>query len=206
MFETISSASTLLAQAANGDTTEVAWYQSGYAMFAILLLILFGSWALGRAIAKSLRMDDYATKLAVIIGCLLISTLVVSTKWPPKFGIDLRGGMNLIGELNLDDLDSGQNDYGAVTQTTAKDIIPILVRRVDPSGTREIMIRPLGTDKIEVTIPTDSEQEADEIWTLSRVDEQWQEDQWGFDEEAGRQSEIKRQAFLHAKRFYDVSG
>ena len=36
--------------------------------------------------------------------------------------------------------------------------------RVDPSGTQEIQIRPLGNDKIEVTIPTDSEVEALEIW------------------------------------------
>ena len=160
MFETISSASvmlgqsfSLLAQAAAGESTEVAWYQSGYVMFITLILILFGSWAAGRAIAKSLRMDDYSTKLGIIIGCMLISILVVSTKWPPKFGIDLRGGMNLIGELNLDDLDSGQSDYGVTTQTTAKDIIPILVRRVDPSGTREIMIRSECGGFVEAVVP-----------------------------------------------------
>jgi len=42
-----------------------------------------------------------------------------------------------------------------------------------------------------------------EIWTLSRLDESWQEEQWGPDEEAQAEAEIKRQAFLHAKRFYD---
>ena len=44
---------------------------------------------------------------------------------------------------------------------------------------------------------------ADEIWTLSRLDELWQEEQWGPDDEAQTEAEIKRQAFLHAKRFYD---
>lgn len=46
---------------------------------------------------------------------------------------------------------------------------------------------------------------ADEIWALSRLDELWQEEQWGADEEAAAQAELKRQAFLHAKRFYDFS-
>jgi chaperone required for assembly of F1-ATPase len=46
---------------------------------------------------------------------------------------------------------------------------------------------------------------AAEIWTLSRLDETWQEEQWGPDEEAQAEAEIKRQAFLHAKRFYDFS-
>ncbi|MBO9451699.1 ATPase [Tropicibacter sp. R16_0] len=48
--------------------------------------------------------------------------------------------------------------------------------------------------------------EADEIWRISRVDELWQEEQWGADDEASEHAEIKRQSFLHAKRFFDVSG
>lgn len=45
----------------------------------------------------------------------------------------------------------------------------------------------------------------DEIWALSRVDETWQEEQWGEDEEATELAETKRQAFLHAKRFFDLA-
>ena len=171
MFEMISNkcqllshSNWLLAQTDAGPAVGVQWYETGYAMFAALILLLVISSLLGRLLARSARMPEYATKLSIIVGCILIGTLLISSKWPPKFGIDLRGGMNLIGELNLDDLDAGATDYGVQTKTTAKDIIPNLVRRVDPSGTREIMIRPLGTDKIEVTIPTDSEQVADEIW------------------------------------------
>ncbi|MCA0873840.1 ATPase [Seohaeicola saemankumensis] len=46
---------------------------------------------------------------------------------------------------------------------------------------------------------------ADEIWALSRLDETWQEEQWGRDDEAHAMAETKRKAFLHAKRFYDLS-
>lgn len=42
------------------------------------------------------------------------------------------------------------------------------------------------------------------IWQLSRLDERWQEAQWGVDEEAREMAEAKRLAFLHAKRFYDM--
>ena len=38
----------------------------------------------------------------------------------------------------------------------------------------------------------------DEIWALSRLDENWQAEQWGRDEVAEEEAEIKRQAFLHA--------
>lgn len=46
---------------------------------------------------------------------------------------------------------------------------------------------------------------AERIWKLSRLDNIWQEEQWGHDEEARDQAEIKRQAFLHAKRFFYLS-
>lgn len=44
---------------------------------------------------------------------------------------------------------------------------------------------------------------ADEIWQISRLDETWQEEQWGVDEESHEVAELKRGAFLHAKNFYD---
>ena len=46
---------------------------------------------------------------------------------------------------------------------------------------------------------------AEEIWSLSVLDEAWQEEQWGRDEEAAQQAEIKKKAFLHAKSVHDLS-
>ncbi|MDU8928609.1 ATP12 family protein [Alisedimentitalea sp. MJ-SS2] len=40
------------------------------------------------------------------------------------------------------------------------------------------------------------------LWDLSRLDESWQEEQWGPDDEATKAAEIKKAAFLHAARFY----
>lgn len=42
----------------------------------------------------------------------------------------------------------------------------------------------------------------EEIWTMSRLDEIWQEEFWGVDEEAQEMANRKRNAFLHAHRFY----
>ncbi len=44
-----------------------------------------------------------------------------------------------------------------------------------------------------------------EIWAISRLDEIWQIEQWGHDEEANAAAETKKAAFLHAKRFFDLS-
>ncbi len=42
----------------------------------------------------------------------------------------------------------------------------------------------------------------DQIWSMSRLDDIWQQELWGPDEEASEVAEIKRQAFLHAARFF----
>lgn len=41
-----------------------------------------------------------------------------------------------------------------------------------------------------------------DLWIISRVDEDWQIEQWGMDEDAERLAEGRRTAFLSAARFY----
>lgn len=46
---------------------------------------------------------------------------------------------------------------------------------------------------------------AEDLWKFSRIDEEWQIEQWGDDEEAREASDIKKQAFLHAARFFSLT-
>ncbi|MFT4960836.1 MAG: chaperone required for assembly of F1-ATPase [Paracoccaceae bacterium] len=48
--------------------------------------------------------------------------------------------------------------------------------------------------------------EPEKVWFLSRLDEIWQHEKWGQDDEADALSDIKRLAFLHAARFYEMAG
>jgi len=45
---------------------------------------------------------------------------------------------------------------------------------------------------------------AETLWDLSRIDEAWQQDQWGIDDEAAAAAAVKRSAFLHAARFHEI--
>lgn len=47
---------------------------------------------------------------------------------------------------------------------------------------------------------------ADEAWTLSRIDESWQAEQWGEDAEAAETAALKRADFLQADRFFALCG
>ena len=44
-----------------------------------------------------------------------------------------------------------------------------------------------------------------EIWALSRIDEDWQIEQWGQDEEASEVAALKKKAFLHAADFFHTA-
>ncbi len=46
--------------------------------------------------------------------------------------------------------------------------------------------------------------EAAGLWEISRLDELWQEEQWGPDDEAQAAAAVKKQAFLHAKDFVNA--
>ena len=48
--------------------------------------------------------------------------------------------------------------------------------------------------------------DAEEIWALSRLDEDWQAEQWGGDEEAAELAALKRREFQHACRFFALAG
>ncbi len=44
-----------------------------------------------------------------------------------------------------------------------------------------------------------------DLWTRSRIDEDWQIEQWGEDAEAAKMAEGKRRAFMDGLHFYDLS-
>jgi len=45
-----------------------------------------------------------------------------------------------------------------------------------------------------------------QAWELSRIDETWQNEEWGIDEDAAQLETLKQAAFLDAARFYTLCG
>lgn len=161
MLEFSSNASLLAQNAAQAAEATIPFYKTGIFVFLLLIAaVVFGFFA-AKFISTALKVAEYQGRMSIVLIAVLIASLMIWAKWPPKLGVDLRGGINMIGSLNLD---AFLDEDGAGKRPEAADIIPALVRRVNPSGTKEIMIRPLGADKIEVTIPTVEPTEADGIW------------------------------------------
>ena len=159
MLESLSNGVFLLGQLQ--EAPQPSFFQSGTWVFMLLIATVVGGWFLAKVISNGLKLSEYNGRMTVVLISVFVASLMIWAKWSPKLGVDLRGGINIIGSLNLDAF-SDDSDTGK--RPTAKDIIPALIQRVNPSGTKEIMIRALGDDQIEVTIPSVDDQEADDIW------------------------------------------
>src|SRR5262245_4827605 len=114
-------------------------------VFSVIMFVV--SWALGRTLQL---------KFGIIAIC---TSMMLCALWPPreklKPGIDLSGGTILVYEaVNL--------------PSTFKmdELIASLKHRVDPEGVREIPIRQIGNNRLEIILPA---AEADEVEEVKRM-------------------------------------
>ncbi|MCC6125179.1 MAG: protein translocase subunit SecD [Pirellulales bacterium] len=123
---------------------------------ALVLLMLIGPFMLGGYVARMLRMPDYGWKISLILFTLIVSVSMIALKWPPKFGIDLSGGVILIYEIDQEQLARDKKELADVDIGKLVDAIKL---RVNPGGQKEVTIRPYGPTQIEIIIPNVTEVE-----------------------------------------------
>ena len=156
----------LLAQATATPPAGISsaqWVAIGLLVAVIALPIFLGS-----VLAKAIRMPNYSTRIAWILFALLASVTVL-TFGKLGLGVDLRGGTILVYEIDPTrgiPTESDLPDDGSGTMKTSvasSELIPSLVKRINPAGTQEIMIRPYGENQIEIIIPAVDQREVDRI-------------------------------------------
>lgn len=160
----------LLAQTASaapaGESAGISsaqWIAIGL-LVAVIAVPIF----LGNVIAKSLRMPDYSTRIGWVLFALLASATILSFG-KLGLGVDLRGGTILVYQIDptrgiptgTDAVDDGSGMTRS--NVASSELIPSLVKRINPAGTQEIMIRPFGEDQIEIIIPAVDQREVERI-------------------------------------------
>ncbi|MBL9091562.1 MAG: protein translocase subunit SecD [Planctomycetaceae bacterium] len=103
----------------------------------------------------AVRLPDQGLRIFFVVFAICASVVVMIVGWPPKLGIDLRGGVILVYQVKPDQ--SGNMPVKA----TMDELASTIKRRLDPSNIKEIVIRPYGLDKIEVIVPSPRKAAAD---------------------------------------------
>jgi SecD/SecF fusion protein len=99
-------------------------------------------------------MPDHATRIGVVLFATIASLVATVFGWPPKLGIDLRGGVILIYEVEAENFTEMDKLVGAVS------------KRVNPGGIKEVTVRPYGEREIEIVIPEADQDELDRIQSI----------------------------------------
>ena len=144
----------LLAQADPNDS--VSWTQLGWLAAAMAIMIL--PFVAGGFLAKQLKMPNLSTRLGFILLAITASTAVLLNRLP-GLGVDLRGGTIIVYEIDPTKSDPD----GEGSRVKSQDLIGPLTKRINPSGTREIVLRPYGDSQIEVIVPEVDQREVDII-------------------------------------------
>ena len=77
----------------------VAWWQTPGAGWLIALAVVAGATFLAWLIAKSLRVPDMWGRIAAVFVALAAGCTICWLGWPPRLGIDLKGGLILVYEV-----------------------------------------------------------------------------------------------------------
>ncbi|TWU60428.1 bifunctional preprotein translocase subunit SecD/SecF [Rubripirellula tenax] len=140
------------------NETGISWDQ--YIAVAVALAVIVLPFVVGNFLAKSLKMPSYGTRFGWILLAIAASGVVLA-KSRPGLGVDLRGGTILVYEMDPSKLGKGGDE--GMGQVTSEDLLEPLSRRINPSGTQEIVIRPYGEKQIEIIVPEVDQREVDRI-------------------------------------------
>ncbi len=104
-------------------------------------------------------VENVGRRIALILALLVAAVLLfVLPQHPIRLGLDLAGGVRLVYKLDLKRaISEGSVGANEDPRQLIEDEIAILRTRVDPTGVREPIIRALGTEEIEISLPGNAE-------------------------------------------------
>ncbi len=139
---------------------------SGRSTFAVLLLlaaVVVLPLLAGNYISKAIRVPEWSSRIAVVTFVLTVGLMPFVTSLMDgipiserfRLGIDLAGGTNMVFQVR-----GGEKE---INESIMDQMVGAVSRRINQSGTEEITVRAVGTDRIEVIVPGEDPQTVDDI-------------------------------------------
>jgi SecD/SecF fusion protein len=152
------------AQAAPAGAVE--WWREPWAVWGITLLTVAVPTLFSWLVSKRLRAADMWGRLATVLVALTAGAVISWLGWPPRLGIDLKGGVILVYEVDA----SKAAEKGAAAEAGSgrpavdmDKLVAAVSRRVNPGGQKEVTVRRYGLDQLEVIVPEVDQSEVELI-------------------------------------------
>ncbi|NQV24634.1 MAG: protein translocase subunit SecD [Rhodopirellula sp.] len=160
----------LLAQETQQKAAEIASAPSGtsgWLIFWLIFAVMFLPYILGSVIAKALRLKDFSSRIGTVLFCVAIAVVPMSYQLAQgkslgdcfRLGIDLAGGTNLVFQVDM----GAATESGKDVDRSIDNMVGAIARRINPSGTEEVTVRRVGSDRIEIIIPGADQAYVDEM-------------------------------------------
>ncbi len=133
----------LLAQVT--ENTSAAWWNESWVVWGLTLAIILVPTFLAWLVTRQIRTGGLWGRLSIVLVALAAGIVVTVLGWPPRMGIDLKGGVILVYEI-----DSAKQPDGGVSMDK---LVAAVSRRVNPGGQKEVTVRQYGTNQLEVIVP-----------------------------------------------------
>ncbi len=133
----------LLAQVT--ENASAVWWNESWAVWVLTLAIISVPTFLAWLVTRQLRASGLWGRLSIVLVALAAGIVVTALGWPPRMGIDLKGGVILVYEI-----DSAKQPEGGVSMDK---LVAAVSRRVNPGGQKEVTVRQYGTNQLEVIVP-----------------------------------------------------
>ena len=140
---------------------------NGWVIFWLIFAVMFLPYILGSVIAKAFRLKDFSSRIGTVLFCVAIAVVPMCFQLAQgkslgdcfRLGIDLAGGTNLVYQVDMD----AATESGKDVDRSIDNMVGAIGRRVNPSGTEEVTVRRVGSDRIEIIIPGADQAYVDEM-------------------------------------------
>jgi SecD/SecF fusion protein len=121
-----------------------AWWQAPGAGWLIALAVVAGATLLAWLIAKALRVPDMWGRIAAVLVALAAGGTICGLGWPPRLGIDLKGGLILVYEVAA----------GRQAQTRVDDAVAGIERILAAQDGQSATLERKGAGRVAVRLAT----------------------------------------------------
>ncbi len=127
----------------------------------IMLVLLFVlPYVAGALVARALRLKEYSNRIGTVLLAFTLGLapffyeIGTTGEWGSwkkclRLGIDLNGGTNLIYQVDTKQAEEEKKDINQAMNM----MVGVIQKRINPSGTEEMVVRRVGSDRIEIIIP-----------------------------------------------------